>query len=650
MCGIVGFTQTKHDSSKILEKMISSINHRGPDSNGIWFNDVDSMALGHARLSIQDLSEAGSQPMKSPCGRYIIVFNGEIYNHMSLRLILSESGFHINWKGHSDTETLLACVSTWGLRKTLDLLVGMFSFALWDRELKNLTLGRDRLGEKPLYWGWAGDTLIFASELKAIKLHPEFSAIIDRSALKLYLQHCYVPAPLSIYQGISKLLPGHFVEIPLTGDIESSKAAIPLAYWSLDTAIANGKSAPFQGDFCDAVSTIEDTLRESIIGQVLADVEVGAFLSGGIDSSLVVALMQQESSKSVNTFTIGFNEVGYNEAEFAKQIAQHLGTNHTELYVSSEDAMSVIPKLSNMFCEPFGDSSQIPTFLVSQLAKNKVTVALSGDGGDEIFGGYNRYLAVNNVWRPSRHAPQFFRRLAAYGLGSISPLTWDNIFKKLNPLFPKKYRVNIAGEKARKLSEVLSLDDDYEFYRQVTSHWSTSESVVIESSEENCSFSRPAIWDEVDCLEHAMMAMDTRTYLCDDILTKVDRAAMATSLETRVPLLDHRLVELAWKMPIEFKIRKGQGKCVLREVLYKYVPKELIERPKAGFGIPLGEWLRGPLREWADDLIDEIRLIREGYFYPNPIREKWAEHLSGRRNWEFHLWNILMFQAWLQEQ
>ena len=650
MCGIVGFTQTSHDSFPVLERMISSINHRGPDSNGTWVNDADPIVLGHARLSIQDLSEAGSQPMTSSCGRYVIVFNGEIYNHTSLRLILSESGFHINWKGHSDTETLLACVSTLGLRKTFDLLVGMFSFALWDRELKNLTLARDRLGEKPLYWGWIGDTLIFASELKAMKSHPDFTPIIDRGALKLYLQHCYIPAPFSIYEGIFKLLPGHFVEIPLTGDIESSKAAIPLAYWSLNGAITHGKSSPFQGDFSDAVSAIEGTLRESISGQILADVEVGAFLSGGIDSSLVVALMQQESSKSVNTFTIGFDEVGYNEADFAKQIAQHLGTNHTELYVSSEDAMSVIPKLPNMFCEPFGDSSQIPTFLVSQLAKNKVTVALSGDGGDEIFGGYNRHLAVNNVWRPSRHTPKCFRKLAAYGLGSISPSTWDNIFKKLNPLFSQKYRVNIAGEKARKLSEVLSLDDDYEFYRQLTSHWSTSESVVIDPREENCSFSRPAIWDEADCLEHAMMAMDTQTYLCDDILTKVDRAAMATSLETRVPLLDHRLVELAWKMPIEFKIREGQGKCVLREILYKYVPKELIERPKAGFGIPLGEWLRGPLREWADDLIDESRLIREGYFYPNPVREKWAEHLSGRGNWEFHLWNILMFQVWLQEQ
>lgn len=650
MCGIVGFRKSSLEPFSIANSMCEKINARGPDGAGVWSEDDQPVILGHVRLSILELSEAGNQPMVSECGRYVLVLNGEIYNHQSLRKQLGESGLVINWRGQSDTETLLACFVAWGIEKTLQATIGMFAIAVWDKQEQILTLARDRMGEKPLYWGWSNDLLIFASELKSIKAHPEFEAVIDRDALTLLLRHCYIPAPYSIYKGIQKLMPGHVLQIPLQGDLSQSKAAASKPYWSLNKVVEQGLANPFVGSPEAAVDALEEQLTKSVADQMLADVPLGAFLSGGVDSSTIVALMQAQSDMPVRTFTLGFNEPGYNEAEHAKAVAKHLGTAHTELYVQPDDALAIIPNLANMYCEPFADSSQIPTFLVSQLAKQHVSVALSGDAGDELFGGYNRYIAAQKVWGPVQKMPSFVRRLAAGGLRSLSPNSWDKLFEFAKPILPKKLQLSIPGEKARKLSEVLTLSSGEAFYRQLTSHWTDPASVVINGQEPITLLTDPSAWPKTDCLEHAMMAMDAQTYMSDDILVKVDRAAMASSLETRTPMLDHRVVELAWKMPLEYKIRNGQGKWVLRQVLYKYVPKDLIERPKAGFGIPLASWLRGPLREWAEALLDEKRLRQEGYFHPAPIRTMWLEHLSGKKNWQYHLWNILMFQAWLENQ
>jgi asparagine synthase (glutamine-hydrolysing) len=646
MCGIAGFVYGESSGRSTNQSMCDQISHRGPDSEGYWQTDDGALAIGHRRLSILDLSAAGHQPMHSECGRYVLVFNGEIYNHLALRSLLAEP----NWHGQSDTETLLACFTAWGLEATLQAVRGMFAFALWDKQERELTLARDRVGEKPLYWGWCGDVLLFGSELKALKAHPGFNAEVDRGALTLLLRHCYIPAPYSIYQGIQKLKPGHFVRIPVRGDVAESKAADPVAYWSLTDVVENGQSNKFCGSPSEAVGLLESSLSASVSEQMLSDVPLGAFLSGGVDSSAIVALMQAQSGRKVRTFTIGFEEGGYNEAEHAKQVARHLGTDHTELYVSADDALGVIPRLPKMFCEPFGDSSQIPTFLVSQMAKQYVTVALSGDGGDELFGGYNRYMAAQKVWGPVQRLPVFVRKCGAASLRTLTPAQWDRLFQTLSPILPKRARLSIPGEKARKLADVLSLTDGHAFYRQLTSHWNDPASVVINGNEPETLISNSSDWPKTDSLEHAMMAMDAQTYMADDILVKVDRAAMATSLETRVPMLNHQVVELAWQMPLEYKIRDGQGKWLLRQVLYKHVPRELIERPKAGFGIPLDAWLRGPLREWAESLLNEQRLRGEGFFLPEPIRNMWSQHLSGKMNWQYHLWNVLMFQAWFAEQ
>lgn len=652
MCGLIGFTRQSGDSAQVVsgiaDAMTRAINHRGPDSEGFWWDDEFPLVLGHRRLSILDLSPAGHQPMKSVCGRYVIAFNGEIYNHLNLRSQLEVDHKDLSWRGHSDTETLLVCFATWGIERTLRATVGMFAIALWDMQEQVLTLARDRMGEKPLYWGWCDDVLLFGSELKALKAHPSFDAEIDRNALALLLRHCYIPAPYSIYQGVQKLMPGHFLRVPLQGDVARSKFASSESYWDLDEVVTEGLADPFTGSPSAAVSLLESQLSTSIDDQMLADVPLGAFLSGGIDSSTIVALMQAQSDLPVRTFTMGFEQAGYNEATHAKAIAKHLGTDHTELYIRPEDGLAVIPKLPYMYCEPFADSSQIPTFLVSQIAKQHVTVALSGDGGDELFGGYNRYLAARKIWGPVQRMPMFARRVGAGLLRSISPATWDKLFDWARPVLPGRLQLSIPGEKARKLADVLALSDGRAFYRQLTSHWTDPATVVIGSAEPKTLITTSSAWPETDCLEHAMMAMDAKTFMADDILTKVDRAAMATSLETRVPMLDHRVVELAWRMPLELKIRGGQSKWLLRQVLYKHVPREMVERPKTGFGIPLDSWLRGPLREWADALLNENRIRSEGFFHPEPISTMWAEHLSGKQNWQYHLWNILMFQAWLE--
>jgi asparagine synthase (glutamine-hydrolysing) len=653
MCGLIGFTRqavlASEDVQQIAKTMSDTIRHRGPDSWGMWWNNESSVVLGHRRLSILDLSPAGNQPMLSACQCYVIAFNGEIYNHLKLRNQLLVEGKAPVWRGHSDTETLLACFSAWGVENTLQAAVGMFAIALWDQQEQVLTLARDRMGEKPLYWGWCDDVLLFGSELKALRAHPAFNVEVDRNALTLLLRHCYIPGPYSIYQNIQKLMPGHFVQIPLRGDVTRSKNVQPATYWRMNDAVAQGLANPFCGTPEAAVDRLEAQLTSSIGEQMLSDVPLGAFLSGGIDSSTIVALMQAQSRQPVRTFTIGFCEGGYDEATHAKAVAKHLGTDHTEFYLRPLDALAVIPRLPSMYCEPFADSSQIPTFLVSQMAKQHVTVALSGDGGDELFGGYNRYLLACKVWGLVQGLPVSVRRAAAGLLRALPPAGWDKLFDTVKPVLPKRLQLSIPGEKARKLADVLSLSDGQAFYRQLTSHWTDPTSVVIGANEPPTLITTPKAWPETDSLVHAMMAMDAQTYMADDILTKVDRAAMASSLETRVPMLDYRVVELAWQMPLEFKVRGGQGKWLLRQVLYKHVPKELIERPKMGFGIPLDSWLRGPLRDWAESLLDGQRLHKEGYFYPDPIRLMWAEHLSGKHNWQYHLWNVLMFQAWLEE-
>ncbi len=562
--------------------------------------------------------------MHSACDRYVTAFNGEIYNHMALRRQLEVGGVAPEWRGHSDTETLLACFSAWGLEKTLQATVGMFSLALWDEQEQLLTLARDRLGEKPLYWGWCNQTLLFGSEVKALKAHPAFNAEVNRDSLALLLRYNSIPAPYSIYQGIHKLPPGHMVQIRQGDD---AGEAIPKAYWALNDVIESGLANPFVGSDGEAVSALEQRITQSVKGQMLADVPLGAFLSGGVDSSTVVALMQQQSSQPVRTFAIGFNEPGYNEAQYAKEVAEHLGTNHTELYVGTQDALSVIPDLPGIYCEPFADSSQIPTFLVSKMAKQQVTVALSGDGGDELFGGYNPYQFAPKVWRLVRRLPLKLRKLAVAVLEDA-------------PVPDKLY----------KLLRVLPSADREAFYEALMSHWQEPEHAVIGAGVVPTAMNSPSLWPKTDCFEHWMMAIDSKQYMSDDILTKVDRAAMASSLESRVPLLDHRVVEFAWQLPIHQKIRNGTGKWALREVLYRHVPREMIERPKKGFSIPLAEWLRGPLSDWAEALLDEVRLKREGYFRAAPIRKLWNEHRNGRRDNALKLWSVLMFQAWLEHQ
>lgn len=625
MCGILGYLSFKKNFDELsLHNMVVTLSHRGPDAAGVWFDESSGVSLGHVRLSILELTEAGAQPMHSACDRFVLSFNGEIYNHLKLRAQLEQEGHLTQWRGHSDTETLLACFSVWGVEKTLQATVGMFAIALWDKQKKQLTLARDRLGEKPLYWGWCGSTLLFGSELKALKAHPDFVSEIDRDALALLLQYNYIPAPYSIYKNIEKLPSGSYVQI----QANDTRTTVEIKkYWDLKAVMQKGLDQPFQGDALEAANLLEQKLVQSISEQMLADVPLGAFLSGGVDSSTVVALMQSQSTKPIKTFAIGFNERGYNEAEFAKEVARHLGTEHTELYVSAEDALSVIAKLPKVYCEPFADSSQIPTFLVMQMAKQYVTVALSGDAGDELFGGYNTYQMAAKVWNSVSKLPYPLRKIATQILGKIP-----------------------TPQKIQKLIYVLPAQNREEFYQFLVTHWKTPNNVVKGAQTVGTVFNTPNQWVKTDDFEQWMMAIDTSQYMVDDILVKVDRAAMANSLETRVPMLDHRVVEFAWQLPLDFKIKNGVGKSVLREVLYRHVPRELIERPKKGFSIPLAQWLRGPLREWAENLLSEQRLLVEDYFYVEPIRKIWQEHLSGKQDHATRLWSILMFQAWLDEQ
>lgn len=651
MCGIAGFldsSQVGAESEAALSRMTGALVRRGPDDLGLWVDREAGVGLGHRRLSILDLSPTGHQPMVSACGRYVVIFNGEIYNHLKLRQELGTlTAFSTGdgpWRGYSDTETLLAAVVAVGVEAALKKYIGMFAFALWDRETRSLTLARDRLGEKPLYYGWQGKTFLFGSELKALREHPAFRSEINRDALSLYMRHNCIPAPYSIYQGIYKLLPGTWVT--LRGD---ERNIVPQSYWSAREAAEVGSRFPFVGSEAEARIALDNVLRQAVAGQMLADVPLGAFLSGGVDSSTVVALMQALSEHPVKTFTIGFHEASYNEAEHAHAVARHLGTEHTELYVTSKQAMAVIPKLPTLYDEPFADSSQIPTFLVSELARRHVTVSLSGDGGDELFGGYNRYFWATNIWRRVGWLPQPMRVALAGALEVLPPAAWDGVFKGLGHFFPTGWRYANPGDKLHKLAEILAARTPEEIYIGLVSHWKYPDKVVSDAHEPATVLTDSARWAALPDFESRMMYLDQMTYLPDDILAKVDRAAMGVSLETRVPFLDHRVVEFAWSLPLSLKMRDAQGKWLLREVLSRYVPKDLIERPKMGFGIPLDVWLRGSLKGWAEELLDETRLRNECFFEPSVIRKKWDEHLAGRRNWSYHLWDVLMFQAWNEQ-
>jgi len=657
MCGITGFLNVNNSIEREhnqywLCNMANSILHRGPDSDGYWSDESAGIGLAHRRLSILDLSDAGHQPMICPTGRYVIVFNGEIYNHLDLRSELLKAGssgyMNGSWRGHSDTETMLAGFSTWGIKATVERCVGMFAFAVWDKKHRQLTLGRDRLGEKPLYYGWQGEgnktCFLFGSELKALKAHSAFAADINRDALTLLMRHNYIPSPHSIYQGIQKLQPGNL----LTVSLEQREPKIE-AFWSLTKVAHDGIRAPLRVSTQEMTDQLEVLLKSAVLNQMISDVPLGAFLSGGIDSSTVVALMQAQSSRPVKTFTIGFNEDGYNEAVHAKAVARHLGTDHTEMYVTPQQAMDVIPKLPSLYCEPFADSSQIPTFLVSQLARQKVTVALSGDAGDELFAGYNRYVFANKIWEKVSKFPHGLRALGSSAITSLSPAAWNTLLKPVQSLMPNSLRQANMGDKLHKAAGVLGAQTIDDLYLGLLTHWEPQNLVVGANEPRTCLRGAPLTLHGLDPVQ-LMMALDAITYLPDDILVKVDRAAMGVSLEGRVPFLDHRVVEFAWKIPQSMKLRDGVGKWILRQVLYRHVPKELIERPKMGFGVPIDKWLRGPLKDWAEDLLDESRLRQEGYFNPVPIRTKWLEHLSGKRNWQYQLWTVLMFQAWLEKE
>jgi asparagine synthase (glutamine-hydrolysing) len=647
MCGIAGYWHldlqvNRAQSQGIVTAMTDTLVRRGPDSQGTWIDPAVGIGLGHRRLAILDLSPMGAQPMISHDGRYAIVFNGEIYNFATLRSELEPSGHQFG--GHSDTEVMLAAMVEWGVAAAVKRFVGMFAFALWDIQERVLHLGRDRVGEKPLYYGWVDNTLLFGSELKALVAHPQWVGKIDRNALALLIHYGYIPAPHSIYQGIQKLLPGTIISFAT----EQAKIAQPVAYWDLQTVVKDGLANPFMGSDAEAIDRLDLLLRQTIQAQMVADVPLGAFLSGGIDSSTVVALMQAQSTQPIATFSIGFEEQQYNEAEYAKAVAQHLGTAHTELYVKAEDALALIPKLPHLYDEPFADSSQIPTFLLSELTRQHVTVSLSGDAGDELFGGYSRYFTGVNLWQKIDRIPTNFRRLCVGMLRSLPPDKWnalvDNIGRVLPPLRQLK-----PGDKIQRVVNLLSAKQPLELYAQLVSLCQNPNQIVLNSTEPENIINSPPAWLDLN-LDFAsqMMYLDSMTYLPDDILVKVDRAAMGVSLESRVPFLDPQIIEFAWQLPQSMKFRDRQGKWLLRQVLYKYVPQQLIDRPKMGFGVPIDLWLRNELRDWAEALLDESRLKREGFFNPQVVRQQWMEHLSGEFDRCYLLWNILMFQAWLE--
>jgi asparagine synthase (glutamine-hydrolysing) len=644
MCGFAGFIDlARRTPEEILlaraEGMAARLYHRGPDGDGVWTDAGAGLALGHRRLAILDLSSTGYQPMASADGRHVIVYNGEVYNFSELRAELEVEG--VAFRGSCDTEVVVEAIAAWGLERALGRMVGMFALALWDKAERVLYLARDRLGIKPLYWGACGGHFLFASEIKALRAHPAWTAGVDLEALATYLRFGYVPSPRSIYTGISKLDPGTFLTLREGGEAEIQR------YWDLREITSS--TCARQGDLDDteAADQLDDLLRHAVKGRMAADVPLGAFLSGGVDSSTVAAMMQAQSLRPVKTFSIGFTESAFDESGEAAAVARHLGTDHTELMVSPADARAVILDLPHIYDEPFADASQIPTYLVSQLASRRVSVALSGDGGDEMFAGYNRHRLAAGAWSRLQRVPPALRGMAASCLRTFPPRLWDMLFA----LSPFKLRHVLTGDRMHKLALVLSSANGADLYGRLVSQWPDPESLVIEDAREG-----ERIWDDPELVRDLpdlmarMRYMDTVGYLPDDILTKLDRASMAVSLEARVPLIDHRVAEFAAGLPPDMLIRDGCGKWLLRQVLHRYVPEKLVTRPKTGFGVPLDSWLRGPLRDWAEGLLSRSRLKEEGFFAPAPVRRAWKEHLSGRRNHQHKLWAVLMFQAWRTDE
>jgi asparagine synthase (glutamine-hydrolysing) len=665
VCGIAGVfdpagATSSQELGDLATTMASTMVHRGPDDDGVWVDGDAGVALSFRRLAIVDLSSAGHQPMTSPSGRYTIVFNGEIYNYRDLRKALPAT---IQLRGHSDTEVLLATMDERGVHDALQATNGMFAVAVFDRQTRRLHLARDRIGEKPLYYGWAGRHLVFGSELKALRAHPQLRRTIDRGALALYLRYTFVPAPHTIYEGLRKLLPGTTVTFEADhttpGDLPE-----PQPYWRLDQAVHAGATEPFAGSRDEATDRLHELLLDAAGLRMTADVPVGAFLSGGVDSSLVVALMQAaQPSAKVRTFTVAMPDLAFDESAAAAAVAHHLGTEHTTVELSPDEALAVVPRLPQIYDEPFADPSQIPSFLVARAARQHMTVALTGDGGDEAFAGYNRYVLGSTAWRQLHRLPPSLRSGLRRGVLTLSPARADSIMRRLEPVLPQRLRMRNPGDKLQKLARLLdaaaTATDPSDpthgadlLYKTLVSEWPDPTSLALGATEPptfaQTGFPDSAAFPATLGVVERMMFLDQRGVLPDGMLTKVDRATMATSLESRLPLLDHRVVELAWSLPIEWNLHDGRGKQLLRTVLDRYVPRELIDRPKMGFDPPIGEWLRGPLRGWAEDLLDQQHLDAAGWLDPAPIRERWQEHQDRRRNWDYALWTVLQFQAWLE--
>ncbi|HEY1721217.1 MAG TPA: asparagine synthase (glutamine-hydrolyzing) [Magnetospirillaceae bacterium] len=639
MCGIAGmFDRSARTDEAQLQSigkaMGNALAHRGPDDDGVWSDPSAGIALAFRRLAIRDLSPAGHQPMISASGRYVISYNGEIYSQDEIAkdVVARDVAF----RGHSDTEVMLESIAHFGIKPTVERLIGMFAIALWDREERTLTLIRDRLGIKPLYWAQFGELILWGSELKPLHAHPGFQRAINHDAVAGYLRHAYVPAPLTIYQGVQKLPPGCMVTLRAGAEpkIES--------YWDARAIVSQAVRQRFDYSDAEATDQLEALLKDAIGRRLIADVPLGAFLSGGIDSSTVVALMQAQSSRPVQTYTIGFNADGFDEAQHAKAVAKHLGTAHTELYVEPDHARDIIPRLADIYDEPFADSSQIPTFLVSEMTRRHVTVALSGDGGDELFAGYNRYTTGQNIWNRLQQIPGPLRSMAACAVHSLSPAMWDRLTSPL----PRRMRNVLSGRRLYKAAGTLGDRYGDSFYRALVTQWDQPDRMVPQGHEPHGVLWDRSVRDDVPDFVERMQYLDLMTYLPDDILTKVDRASMDVALEVRVPLIDHRVVDFAFRLPTHLKLRHGKGKWLLRQVLYKHVPKELVERPKMGFGVPLAAWLRGPLRDWAEDLLDAGKLAQGGLVDPAPVRQAWTALLAGGRGLEYPLWTILMLEAW----